>query len=117
MFPHFNDIAASNIYYRATYALRRVYHYVVILCHMKCIKLFDLFARLVQNTFVNRVWYTIVDKFCKDKAIFTFVKHLECVCWKGYELANVGVTSKDIIDVSREFSSLVFIDGVRHICG
>ena len=84
---------------------------------MKGVQLLDFLPGFIQHTLINSVGNAIIDQFCQHQSILAFVEHLKGVCLERQKLTDIWITGKDSIDVPCEFSPLIFIDGVRDICG
>ena len=75
----------------------------------------DLLSSLVQNTLIDGVRHAVVDQLRQNQTILALVEHLECIGREGQEVANIRVSGKDSIDVSRELGPLIFVDCVCNI--
>lgn len=115
MFSDLNDIAASNIDNRTSNALCRVDNDVIVLGHMKRIKLLYPCAWSVQHSLINGIGHAVVDKLCQHQTILALVEHLKGVRWEGEHVSNIWVPGKHGVDVSGEFGSLIFVDGMRDV--
>lgn len=110
-----NDIPATNVHHRAANTLGRVDHNVVVLGHVESVQLLDLLASLVQDTLINSIRYAVIDQLGQDQTVLALVEHLEGISREGQQVANIGIAGQDSIDVSREFGSLILVDGVGNV--
>jgi hypothetical protein len=110
-----DNVSTSNVDDGAADALGGVDDDVVVLGHVESVQLLDLLAGLVQNTLINSIGNTVIDQLGEHQTILALVEHLECIGREGQEVANVGVTGQNSVDMSGEFGSLIFVDGVGDI--
>ena len=110
MLSNLDNVSSANVDNRAADALCRFNDNVVVLSKVEVVQRLDLLARFVEHTLVDGVRHAIVDEFGQDKAVFAGIEHLKGIGGEGQSVANVGVASKDCIDVARELGPLVLVD-------
>jgi hypothetical protein len=115
MLSNLDNVSTANVDNGATDTLGRLNDNVVVLCKVEVVQLLDLPARLIQHTLVNGVWDTVIDELGQNETVLALIEHLKGVGGEWQAVANIGVASKDGIDMARELGSLVFVDGVGDV--
>ncbi len=116
MLTHFDNITRANIDDGTANTLARLNHDVVVLAHLKRVKVLGLLSRHIQDTLINGVRNTVIDELGEDQSILTIVKHFEGIGGERQAAANVCIACQDCIDVSSELCTFVFVNRVRDIC-
>ena len=106
------NVSTANVHHRATNTLCRLNHDVVVLCHVEGVQCLDLLADSVQDTLVDGVRYAVVDELGQDQTVLAVVKHLKGVGIERQQVADIGVSRENSIDVPCELGQLILVDGM-----
>lgn len=93
MFSDLNDISSANVDDGATNSLCGLNDNVVVLAHLEGVEIFGLFARYVENSFVDCVGDAVVDELGQHQTILALVKHLKSIGRERQAARNISVTS------------------------
>ena len=117
VFLDLDNVSTANVHHRATNTLCRLNHDVVVFCHVEGVQCLDLLADSVEDTLVDGVRYAVVDELGQDQTVLAVVEHLEGVGVERQQVADIGVSRENSIDVPCELGQLILVDGMLRAAG